>query len=191
MAVTAQFQAPSLPYSLWQFTSTFLAHLAVTAAMYALVGVSAWLALALAVPAAGLLMRLFIVQHDCGHGSFLRSRRANDWLGRFCSAMTFAPYEFWRRQHANHHATFNNLDWRDSGLDIYSTCATVREYQAMSPVRRLLYRTVRNPVLTLLLLPPVVFVLLYRVPFDTSPASKRSGGACSAPTSPLRPYWGR
>ncbi len=173
MAVTAQFQAPSLRYSLWQFASTFLAYLAVTVAMYALVGVSAWLVFALAVPAAGLLVRLFIVQHDCGHGSFFRSRWANDWLGRFCSAMTFAPYEFWRRQHANHHASFNNLDRRDSGLDIYSTCATMREYQALSPARRLLYRSVRHPVLTLFLLPPVVFVLLYRVPFDTTRSAKR------------------
>ncbi len=173
MAAVVLFQAPSLRCSLWQFASTFLLYLAVTAAMYAAVGVSVWLVLALAVPAAGFLVRLFIIQHDCGHGSFFRSRRANDWLGRFCSAMTFAPYEFWRRQHGNHHASFNNLDRRDSGLDIYSTCATVREYQALSPARRLLYRAARNPVLTLFLLPPVVFVLLYRVPFDTAASAKR------------------
>ena len=162
----APFQAPSLRRSLFQFVSTLLAYLAVNAAMYALAPVSAWLAIALALPAGGLIVRLFIVQHDCGHGSFFRSRALNDLLGRFCSVFTFTPYAFWRRQHANHHASFNNLDRRDTGIDLYSTCATLKEYQALPRGRRLLYRAVRHPAVTQILLPPLVFLLLYRVPFD-------------------------
>ncbi len=167
-AVIAPFAVSSLRRSLWQFGSTFLAFIAVDAAMYASLSLSVWLTLALAFPAAGLMVRLFIIQHDCGHGSFFRTRRANDLLGRFCSMFTFTPYAFWRRQHANHHASFNNLDRRDTGIDIYSTCATLAEYQALSAPRRLFHRISRHPILTQLLLPPVVFLLLYRVPFDAS-----------------------
>lgn len=166
MAAISPFQAPSFRLSLWQFGSTFLAFLAVNLAMYALMGVSYWLVLALAVLAAGLTVRLFIIQHDCGHGAFFRSRRLNDWLGRFTSVFTFTPYAFWRRQHNNHHACFNNLDRRDTGIDIYSTCATLTEYLALSPFRQWTYRAARHPVVTQLLLPPIVFLLLYRLPFD-------------------------
>ncbi len=173
MAAVKPFQAPSLWRSLWQFASTFLAFVAVNAAMYASFRVSAWLVLALAVPAAGLMVRLFIIQHDCGHGSFFRSRRANDLLGRFCGAFTFTPYAFWRRQHAQHHACFNNLDRRDTGVDLYSTCATLREYEALSPARRWRYRVSRHPVVTQFLLPPLVFLVVYRLPFDAPGASWR------------------
>lgn len=84
--------------------------------------------------------------------------------------ITFTPYTFWRRQHANHHACFNNLDRRESGADIYSTCATLREYSAFPRLQRLIYRASRHPLVSQFLLPPVVFLLVYRVPFDT-PAS--------------------
>ena len=173
VAAVAPFMAPSLRRSVWQFGSTFLLFILVDAAMYASLRVSAWLCLALAFPAAGLMVRLFIVQHDCGHGSFFRSRRANDMLGRFCSMITFTPYAFWRRQHANHHASFNNLDRRDTGIDIYSTCATLAEYRALSRPRRLLHRIARHPILTQLVLPPLVFMLVYRVPFDAPREWKR------------------
>src|SRR5512142_1348071 len=100
MAALAPFQAPSLRLSVWQFTSTFIGFVVLNAAMYGLVGYSAWTVCIIALPAAGLLVRLFIIQHDCGHGSFFRSRRLNDVLGCFCSVFTFTPYAFWRRQHA-------------------------------------------------------------------------------------------
>ena len=166
LAAIAPFQAPSLWRSILQFSTTFLAFVALDGAMYASLHVSFWLTLALAFPAAGLMVRLFIVQHDCGHGSFFHSRRANDMLGRFCSVITFTPYAFWRRQHANHHASFNNLDRRDTGIDIYSTCATLAEYQALPRMRRVIYRISRHPIVMQLVLPPVVFLLLYRIPFD-------------------------
>lgn len=166
-AVLIAYQGPQLARSLLQMATTFLPFFGLIAAMYALWGVSAWLSLALSLPAAGFVIRIFIIQHDCGHGSFFPSRAANDWLGRFCSLITLTPYTNWRRQHAKHHAVWNNLDRRDMGTDIYSTCLTVAEYQALSPFRRWWCRTIRHPLIAQLLLPPLVFVFYYRAPFDT------------------------
>lgn len=163
------FRTPSLRRSLAQFASTLAAYVAVNAAMYAALRLSIWLTLLLAIPAAGLVVRLFIIQHDCGHGSFFRSKRANAWLGSFCSLITFTPFAFWRRQHNEHHGAFNNLDRRGSGLDLYSTCATLREYQAFTPVKRFAYRLSRHPAVTQVLLPPLIFLLLYRIPFGSPP----------------------
>jgi omega-6 fatty acid desaturase (delta-12 desaturase) len=172
-AAVARFRFPSQPRAIWQVVSTFAGFLGVCAMMYASFGLSYWLTLGLAVPGAGFTVRLFIIQHDCGHGSFFASRRANAVLGRLCSLVTFTPFANWRRQHAGHHAVWNNLDRRDSGADIYSTCLTVSEYRALSPRRRFLYRLSRHPVLTGLLLPPLVFLLLYRIPFDTPKGWRR------------------
>ncbi|MGO4123338.1 fatty acid desaturase [Inquilinus sp. YAF38] len=163
----ARFRTPSLPRAAWQLASTLAGFVAVCATMYASFGVSYWLTLGLAVIAAGMTVRLFIIQHDCGHSSFFASRRANLVVGRLCSLITFTPFANWRRAHAGHHAVWNNLDRRDSGADIYSTCLTVAEYQALAPRRRFLYRLSRHPAITGLLLPPLVFLLLYRIPFDT------------------------
>ncbi len=169
----AAHQAPVLRRSLGQVANTFLPFFALIAAMYGLYGISPWLSLALALPAAGLTVRIFVIQHDCGHGAFFRSRRANEWLGRLCGLITMTPYANWRRQHANHHAMWNNLDRRSSGADIYSTCLTVAEYRALSPLQRWGHRTLRQPVIAQLLLPPVVFMLLFRIPFDTPPSWHR------------------
>jgi len=146
---------------------TFALFVGLLVAMYATAHVAWWLTIALAVPAAGLVVRIFILQHDCGHGALFRSKRANDWIGRLCSLATLTPYANWRRHHNGHHAIWNNLDRRESGTDIYSTCLTVAEYRRLSPTRRLLYRAGRHPLVALVLLPPLVFVLLYRLPFDT------------------------
>lgn len=159
-------QMPSVSRSAWQFGSTLVAFLCLDACLFGALRISAWLTLALACPAAGLMVRLFIIQHDCGHGSFFRTRRLNDAVGRMCSMLTFTPYAFWRRQHANHHGCFNNLDRREPGIDLYSNCATLREYHALSRQRQLLYRLSRHPLVAQFLLPPLVFLLLYRVPFD-------------------------
>jgi omega-6 fatty acid desaturase (delta-12 desaturase) len=166
-------QTPSATRSVTQIATSFAPFLALCALMYATLGVSLWLTLALAVPAAGFVVRIFILQHDCGHGALFRSRAANDWVGRACSLVTMTPYQNWRRQHAGHHANWNNLDRRESGTDLYSTCLTLREYRALTPVRRLLYRAVRHPLVSLVLLPPLVFLVLYRLPFDTPAGWRR------------------
>lgn len=143
------------------------------AAMYAAVQISWMLTLVLAIPTGALLVRVFIVQHDCGHGGFFASRRTNDWVGRLCGLLTMTPYNHWRRQHAQHHGSWNNLDRRTSGADMYSDCLTVDEYLALGRWRRFAYRATRHPVVAHLLIPPLVFVLLYRVPFDTPKTWKR------------------
>lgn len=161
------FQAPILGKSLSQAVSSFGGFFATCAAMYLMNDLNYWLTLALVPLAAGFLVRIFIIQHDCGHGSFFRGHRANDTLGVTCSLLTLTPYASWRRQHAGHHGIWNDLDRRQSGADIYSSCLTVTEYRVLSPLRRWSYRVTRHPVVANLLLPPLVFLGLYRVPFDT------------------------
>ncbi len=164
--LTSTFQTPQLRKSLVQLLTSFGGFLGTCGAIYALTDLSYWLALLLVPVAAGFLVRIFIIQHDCGHLSFLRSRRANDAVGFACSLMTLTPYLSWRRQHAGHHGVWNDLDRRERGADIYSSCLTVREYGAASPWARRLYRWTRHPIVANLLLPPLVFVVLYRLPFD-------------------------
>lgn len=161
------YRTPTLRRSVTQMATTVLPLLAVYAAMYGALQYSAWLALALAVPAAFFVVRAFIIQHDCGHLSFFRAPWANHVVGTLCSLVTLTPYLAWRRQHAGHHGNWNNLGRRSSGLDIYSSCLTLAEYEALTPGRRRLYRWSRHPAIALFLLPPLVFLLLYRVPFDT------------------------
>jgi omega-6 fatty acid desaturase (delta-12 desaturase) len=152
--------------SLLQITTSFGGFFATCAAMYAVIEVSYLVALAFAPLAAGFLVRIFIIQHDCGHRSFFRARRANDIVGMACSLLTLTPYAPWRRQHAGHHGIWNDLDRRQSGADIYSSCLTVAEYRASSRGRRSWYRMTRHPFVANLMLPPLIFILLYRLPFD-------------------------
>jgi omega-6 fatty acid desaturase (delta-12 desaturase) len=122
---------------------------------------SPWLTFLFAPPAVFLLVRLFAIQHDCGHGSFFASRRANDLLGRAIGLLTLTPYAFWRNAHAVHHATSGNLDRRGIG-DI--TMLTVREYWALSKWRRLLYRAYWHPLVMFGLGPIYLFVIRNRIP---------------------------
>jgi omega-6 fatty acid desaturase (delta-12 desaturase) len=146
-----------------------LAELAITAVpFFALWGLmwlsldySYWLCLLLAVPAAGLLVRLFMIQHDCGHGSFFARRHADDWVGRVIGVLTLTPYGHWRHAHAIHHATSGNLDKRGIG-DVDTL--TVREFQQLSRWRQRAYRLMRNPFFLLGLGGPYLFVLHHRLP---------------------------
>jgi len=140
-------------------------------------GLMAWtssrsylLTLLLAVPAAFFFIRLFIFQHDCGHGSFFPSRRANNLLGGMLGVVTLFPYGYWKKTHAIHHATSGNLDDREFG-DI--STLTVREYRALSPLGRFGYRLYRNPVVLFAIGPFYQFVLKHRFPFDIPFAWKR------------------
>lgn len=163
----ARFAAPIASKTVLQLGTSIGLFLAGCAAMYWAYSFSYLLTLALAVPTGALLVRVFIVQHDCGHGALFMSRRANHAVGMLCSLFTLTPYTNWRRHHAAHHANWNNLDRRQSGSDLYSTCLTVREYQALTRWNRLVYRVSHHPLVANVLLPPLIFLLVYRIPFDT------------------------
>ncbi len=120
------------------------------------------LSFAMAPLAAGLLVRLFMIQHDCGHGSFLPSKPANDWIGRAIGVLTMTPYDHWRRSHAIHHATSGNLDRRGVG-DIDTL--TVREYFARNWREKLGYRLYRHPLVMFGVGPLYVFMIENRLPF--------------------------
>jgi len=149
-----------------QLLTSFGPFIAACVAMHLVYPISQLAVLALALPAGVLLVRVFIVQHDCGHGSFFASTRANAMVGWACSLLTLTPFTSWARQHSLHHGNWSNLD-RRKGADLYSACLTVDEYRALSPLRRLLHRLPRHPLVANVLLPPLVFLFLYRVPFDT------------------------
>lgn len=169
----ATFESPLPARSIWQLVSSIGLYLVAWAAMFELIHISVPLALLLAIPTGALLVRIFILQHDCGHGSLFASRATNNVVGTICGLLTLTPYANWRRHHAGHHGTWNNLDRRHSGADIYSTCLTVKEYQALPWRERFVYRAMRHPLVAHVILPPLVFVLLYRVPFDTPKEWKR------------------
>jgi omega-6 fatty acid desaturase (delta-12 desaturase) len=129
--------------------------------MVMLASVSTWPVLALTIPTAGLLVRLFMVQHDCGHNAMFSSRWANDWVGRVLSVLTLTPYDLWRQSHAIHHAGSGNLDRRGIG-DIDTL--TLREYRSLTTWGRLGYRLYRHPVTMFLLGPAYLFLLRNRIP---------------------------
>ena len=166
----SSYQSPDLRRSLWQIVNTFVPYIVLWVLMVSSLEVSYWLTLALAVPAAGFLVRIFIFFHDCGHGSFFKSQRANDILGIITGILTFTPYYAWRHAHAIHHATAGNLDRRGVG-DIWSL--TVQEYLAAPTWKRLAYRIFRFPPVTFLIGPIVVFLVLQRFPLGEKAPRER------------------
>ena len=139
----ARHEQPSLRHSLFDLATSVVPYLPLTVAMYLCLDVSVWLTLALSIPAAGFLLRTFIVFHDCAHGSFFPSKRANLWVGRFTGLLVFQPFGNWRHNHAVHHGTAGDLDRRGTG-DVPTL--TVDEYVSRSRGQRLGYRLFRNPV---------------------------------------------
>jgi acyl-lipid omega-6 desaturase (Delta-12 desaturase) len=157
------YHRPNLSRSIYELAITAVPFVLVWASMLiALSFGQFWLYALLVLPAAGLLIRLFMIQHDCGHGSFFRSGKGNDWTGRIIAIVTLTPYDYWRRCHAIHHASSGNLDRRGIG-DIDTL--TVREYLASSHWRQLCYRLYRNPIVMFGIGPSVYFILKSRLPF--------------------------
>jgi omega-6 fatty acid desaturase (delta-12 desaturase) len=159
--ILARYRTPSPTRSIIELTITAGPLVLLWFLMWASLGLGYWICLLLAVPAAGFLVRLFMIQHDCGHGAFFHHRLANDWVGRVLGVLTLTPYDFWRRTHAIHHSTSGNLDRRGIG-DIDTL--TVGEYLALSRWRRLCYRVYRHPIIMFGLGPAYLFVVQHRVP---------------------------
>jgi omega-6 fatty acid desaturase (delta-12 desaturase) len=159
--VLAKYREPSHARSVFEVVITVGPFAGLWLLMWASLGLGYWATLIVAVPTAGFLVRLFMIQHDCGHGAFFRRRAANDWLGRLIGALTLTPYDVWRRSHAIHHASSGNLERRGIG-DIKTL--TVREYLALSRGRQLGYRLYRNPVVMFGLGPAYLFIVQHRLP---------------------------
>ncbi|MEO8690893.1 MAG: fatty acid desaturase, partial [Solirubrobacteraceae bacterium] len=139
----APYAKPRLGLALLDIATSVVPYLALSVLMYLSLDVSVWLALALSIPAAGFLLRTFILFHDCTHGAFVPTRRANTWLGIVLGVVVFSPFHAWRYNHAVHHGTAGDLDRRGTG-DVHTL--TVAEFNAMPPRGRLAYRLFRNPV---------------------------------------------
>jgi len=156
-----RYREPNSVRSVFELAITAVPFLAIWALMWAAVAYGYWIGLLLALPGAGFLVRLFMIQHDCGHGSFFHSRLASDWVGRVIGVVTLTPYDFWRRTHALHHASSGNLDHRGYG-DIDTL--TVSEFLARSKWGRLGYRLYRHPLVMFGVGPAYLFILRHRLP---------------------------
>lgn len=170
LSVLARYREPSTRRSLFELAATLVPFLALWALAWMALQVSPWLALALAVLNGAFLVRIFIIQHDCGHGSFLANRKAQDWVGRVLGVLTLTPYAVWRRTHSIHHAHHGNLDQRGIG-DV--TTLTLEEYRARSPFGRFMYRLYRHPVVLFVLGPSYLFILQNRLPLGLMNAGWR------------------
>jgi acyl-lipid omega-6 desaturase (Delta-12 desaturase) len=157
----AEYRMPDDRRALFQIAATVLPLAALWVLSWLAWQYSIWLCLLMAIPTAGFLVRLFIIQHDCGHGSLFSSRHANDWVGRVIGVFTVTPYDFWRRTHAIHHASSGNLEHRGAG-DIQTL--TVAEYQALGRWGRALYWLYRHPIVMFGVSPFFLFFLQQRLP---------------------------
>lgn len=169
-AIVAEYTQASTPRAIWQLINTLVPYAVGWYLLYLSLSVSYWLTLLIAAIMGGLVVRLFIIFHDCGHGSFFPSKRANDIVGFITGVITFTPYAHWRWEHALHHQTSGDLDRRGTG-DIWTL--TVQEYIESSRWRRFAYRLARNPVVLFVLAPMGLFLLYQRVPNKKAPERER------------------
>lgn len=153
------YQSASTARSIWEFATSVIPYIAMWYLMYRSLSVSYLLTIALAAVTAGFLMRTFIIMHDCGHGSFFKSPRANHIVGTITGILTHTPYFQWTREHAIHHASSGDLARRGVG-DVNTL--TVKEYEALPFLGRLKYRLYRNPVVMFVIGPQYIFLLCAR-----------------------------
>ncbi|MGJ8586064.1 MAG: fatty acid desaturase [Marinosulfonomonas sp.] len=159
--ILAKYRDPNLFRSLFELAVSFVPFLLLWALAWWSMSYSYWLALGISVVNGGFLVRLFAIQHDCGHGAFFNNRTVSDWTGRAIGVLTLTPYDVWRRTHSQHHSASGNLDKRGMG-DIQTL--TVDEYRALSRWDRWMYRLYRNPFVLFGLGPSYLFLLQNRIP---------------------------
>jgi len=166
--ILAKYQTPEYGPSLWQVANTIIPYFILWYGMYRSLSISYWLTLLLAIPTTGFMVRIFIIFHDCGHGSFFKSRRANDIMGFLTGILSFTPYYEWKHNHAIHHATAGNLDRRGVG-DVLTL--TIDEYLQLPWWKKLGYRIMRNPLILFSLGAFIIFAFVHR--FSSKSSGKR------------------
>ncbi len=159
--ILARYREPDTTRSIFELAVSALPFFALGVLSWLSLSVSYWLAFALAFINGAFLVRLFIIQHDCGHGSFFGNRHANNWVGRIIGVFTLTPYKVWRRSHSIHHSASGNLEKRGIG-DVYTL--TVAEFEALPRLKRLAYRVYRHPLFMFGMAPTLLFVFQNRVP---------------------------
>lgn len=164
------YKFPNLLKSTWQIMNSLVPFVLIWLLMFWSLSWSYGLTLLLSIPAAGFLVRIFIIQHDCGHHSFFRSRELNDFVGTLCGVLTLTPYYLWRRSHSRHHASSGNLHHRGHG-DVW--VLTVREYLQRSGFGRFQYRVYRHPMLLFVIGPFLQFAIRQRFTYGVPVAWRR------------------
>ncbi|MGV1794560.1 fatty acid desaturase [Rhizobium lusitanum] len=161
LKILSKYRTPNTGRSIFELAVSAIPFAAFWVLTWLAVHYGFWWGLILVVPAAAFLLRLFMIQHDCGHGSFFAHRRSDDWTGRILGVLTLTPYDYWRRAHAAHHASAGNLDERGVG-DI--TTLTVREYYSRSRWGQIRYRLYRHPLVMFGIGPAWLFLFKQRLP---------------------------
>ncbi|MBF0595316.1 MAG: fatty acid desaturase [Candidatus Omnitrophica bacterium] len=165
MKLVSPYEKPRLASSVWQIINTLVPYACLWILMYYSLRYSYWITLLLSVIAGGFLVRTFIIFHDCVHGSFFRSLKANRFWGFLTGILIFTAYAPWREEHNRHHMSSGNLD--DRGFGCVWTL-TVKEYLQASPLKKLAYRFIRNPLFLFTIIPPFLFMILHRFPSNTT-----------------------
>ena len=168
--VVSKYNQPDVKKSIWQIVNSLGPFIIMWVLMVLSLDISYWITLGLSLLAAGFLVRIFIIFHDCGHGSFFKSSRANKIVGTILGSLVFTPHEYWHKGHGIHHSTVGNLDKRGHG-DVWTL--TKDEYLELSGRQQFIYRVYRHPVILFLIGPFVLFVLWFRFPRKSMNAEER------------------
>lgn len=169
--IVARYQKPAVWRSSWQAVNTLVPYAVLWYLMYRSLSISYWITAPLAILAGGFMVRIFIIFHDCGHGSFFKSRTANNILGFITGVLTFTPYFHWRWDHSLHHASAGDLDRRGWG-DVWTL--TVQEYLEASRWKRFAYRLARHPVVLFVIAPLFLFLVKHRFPYVKASRRERN-----------------
>jgi len=169
--IVAEYTVPDVWRSIWQIVNTLIPYIALFYLTLRSVEISYWLTLALSIPTAGFMVRTFIIFHDCGHGSFFKSKKANTIVGNITGILTFTPYQSWKYDHAIHHATAGDLDRRGIGdVDTW----TIDEYLNAPWWKKIGYRIMRNPIIMFSIGAVIVFAFKQRIPLPSQGKRERA-----------------
>lgn len=159
-SIISKYNKPKMSHSVGQLINSLVPYFLLWIIIVQVIKISPWLAIPFIILAAGFLVRIFIIFHDCGHGSFFSSKKLNFYVGSFCGMLAFTPYHKWTDSHRLHHQTVGNLDKRGFG-DVWTL--TVDEYQEKTPWKKFLYRFFRHPMFLIVFGGPLSFTILSRV----------------------------